>query len=106
MFFAGAVAIGLFLFRASPREVTLVYPLAGAPAEARRLEVEVRRGDEVMRRAEFPLPAVRPPTVSHAIRLPDGAYGLRAVFSGGPGEARVVLREFTVSEAGAIVLPL
>ena len=69
---AGAIAVGLFLFRSDAREVTLVY---GLDPRVRALEVEVVRGGEVLRRAELrPLGA---PQVSHRVRLPDGEYLLR-----------------------------
>jgi hypothetical protein len=98
---AGAVALGLFLFRANPREVTLVYGLAGRGA--RTVEVEIARGGEVMRRAELRVGADG--QASHRVRLPDGDYVVRVrVLEDGP--PRPVERTFTVSESGTIVIPV
>jgi len=98
---AGAVALGLFLFRANPREVTLVYGLAGRGARA--VEVEIARGGEVMRRAELRVGADG--QASHRVRLPDGDYVVRVrVLEDGP--PRPVERTFTVSESGTIVIPV
>ena len=95
----GAVGVGALLFRAAPREVTLVYglpPGLSAPA----LAVEIRRGDELMRRAEIQVPAGAR-EVRHPVRLPDGDY--RVVVRAG---AAVFERTVTIVEAGTIVLPL
>ncbi|HEU4382482.1 MAG TPA: hypothetical protein VFR85_03175 [Anaeromyxobacteraceae bacterium] len=95
----GAVGVGFLLFRAAPREVTLVYGLP-AGATARSLSVEIRRSGEVLRRAEIHVPAGAR-EVRHPVRLPDGDY--LAVVRDGTG---VFERPVTVSEAGTIVLPL
>ncbi|GEJ57434.1 hypothetical protein [Anaeromyxobacter diazotrophicus] len=97
----GAVALGLFLFRANPREVTLVYGVAGSGATG--LEVELVRGEaEVVRRAEL---RVGPDgQASHRVRLPDGAYRARLRLLG-PGAPRELERSFTVSESGTVVIP-
>jgi hypothetical protein len=99
---AGAVALGVFLFRANPREVTVVYGLAGSGARA--VEVEIARGGEVIRRAEL---RVGPDgQASHRVRLPDGEYVVRVRgLDGGPPQP-VVERTFTVSESGTIVIPM
>jgi len=49
----GMALIGSFLFRASPREVTLVYGVK--PAQLEKLAVEIDKGGQMIRRAEFPL---------------------------------------------------
>ena len=99
---AGGLAIGLFLFRAAPRDVTLVYGLSPRPV-ARALEVEIARGGEALRRAELRV-AAGERQASHRVRLTDGDYRLRvAVRDGG---VREVERAITVSESGPIVLPL
>ncbi len=103
VFLAGAVAIGLFLFRAAPRDVTLVYGLAGTTADS--LEVDVERGGEVVRHAEFRFASGAPPTVSHRVRLTDGDYVVRATLAS-HGSARHVDRTIHVSESGPIVVPL
>lgn len=95
----GAVGVGVLLFRAAPREVTLVYGLPTGPPPA-RLEVEIRRGDEVVRRADLRVPGGAG-EVRHPVRLPDGDYQV-TVRAG----VAVFQRTVTVSEAGAIVLPL
>lgn len=98
---AGAAAVGLFLFRANPREVTLVYGLSGA--RARAVEVEILRGGEVLRRAEL---RVGPDAQARqTVRLPDGAYLLRLRITG-DGPPREVERTLTVSESGPVVIPL
>ena len=100
VFLAGAVAIGLFLFRAAPRDVTLVYALGDAGA--RSLDVDIRKAGEVVRHAEFRAPAAQ---VRHAVRLTDGRYVVRLRLEGA-GAPREVEREVTVSESGTIVLPV
>lgn len=98
---AGAVAVGLFLFRANPREVTLVYGLPGGGA--RTVEVEILHGGEVLRRAEL---RVGPDgQARHTVRLPDGAYLLRLRIAG-DGPPRQVERPLAVSESGPVVIPL
>ncbi len=103
VFLAGAVAIGLFLFHAAPRDVTLVYGLAGTSAEA--LDVDVVHDGTVLRHSEFHFAAGTPPTASHHVRLPDGDYLVRATIVA-HGTARLVERPIHVSESGPIVIPL
>ncbi len=103
MFLAGAVGVGLLLFRAMPREVTLVYGLADTGAEA--LDVDVERDGELVRHAEFRFPSGAPPTVSHRVRLTDGAYVIHATIVRG-GRPRRVDRAVTVTESGPLVIPL
>jgi hypothetical protein len=98
---AGAVALGLFLFRANPREVTLVYGVGGLGA--RSLEVEIARGGEVIRRAELRVGADG--QASHRVRLPDGEYAVR-IRAVGAGPVRTVERVITVSESETIVIPV
>jgi hypothetical protein len=97
----GAVAVGSFLVRSSAREVVLVYDL-GDIRDATSLEVRIERGDDLVRRAEFPAPSRQ---VRHSVRLTDGAYHVRVAVSrpGGPARAD---REITVTESQTIVLPL
>lgn len=97
----GAVAVGLFLFRSSPRDVVLVYDLHGVSG-ARSLEVVIRRDHEVLRRATFASPGAQ---VRHAVRLTDGAYRVdfRVDGTSGPVEGE---RDITVDESQTIVLPL
>ncbi len=97
----GAAAIGAFLFRASPRDVVLVYDLPGDRG-VRSLEVVIRKDGEVVRRAGFPSPAAQ---VRHAVRLTDGIYRVeyRLEEPGGPVEGE---RDITISEGQTIVLPL
>ncbi len=105
VFVAGAVALGLFLFRSAPREVTLVYGLPPGPAVT-SLEVDIRRAGEEVRHAEFRFPGGAPATVRHEVRLPDGSYELRARLGAGGRPAETLERDFTVAESGPIVLPL
>ena len=102
VFLAGAIGIGLFLFRAAPRDLTLVYGLGGGPA--RSLEVEIRRGVETVRHAEFRF-ADAPASVSHRVRLTDGDYTVHATVRA-EGASREVDRPLTVTESGTIVIPL
>jgi hypothetical protein len=99
---AGAVAGGLYLFRAAPREVTLVYGV-GDPG-AREVDVDILKAGETVRHAELRL-AGGPAQLSHAVRLTDGEYVLRITVAG-EGGARRVERVITVAESGTIVLPL
>ncbi len=95
----GAVGVGALLFRAAPREVTLVYGLPPGEAPA-RLEVDIRRGGDLVRHAEIRVPGGAR-EVRHPVRLPDGEY--RVVVRAG---SAVFERDVTVTEAGTIVLPL
>jgi len=94
----GAAALAFFLFRSSPRDVTLVYDLGAGSALS--LQVVIRKGDEVVRRATFPSPGAQ---VRHAVRLTDGVYRVEyrlerpsGVVEGG--------KDIAVSESGTIVL--
>jgi hypothetical protein len=101
----GAAAIGILLLRAAPREVTLVYGLPD-PASVTSLEVEIRRGGDSVRRAEFRFARGAPPQVRHEVRLPEGEYEVTLRLSTAAGAARAVTRPVTVAEGGPIVLPL
>lgn len=100
---AGAVGLGLFLFRAAPREVTLVYEVRD-PA-ARALEVAVERDGRPLRRAELRLPDARPAQVSHRVRLQEGEYVLRIGIRG-DGGTRQLERPLRVDESGTVVIPI
>ena len=104
MFLAGAVAIGLFLFRAAPRDVTLVYGQLGADVGA--VDVDVKRGGEAIRHAEFRFGAGgAPPAITHRVRLTDGDYVIRLVITSSSGR-RALDRPVHVTESGTIVIPL
>ena len=103
LFLLGAVAIGVFLVRAAPRDVTLVYEVQGQGP--RILEVDVEKAGAEVRRAEFRLAAGAPPQVSHRVRLTDGDYLLRLAVTTG-GTTRRLERPIAVSESGTIVVPL
>jgi hypothetical protein len=106
----GAAAVGLLLFRSSPRDLVLVYDLGGrqgadsgpepVPTE---VEVLVLRRGEVLRRAVLLPHGAR--QVRHPLRLPDGQYLLRLRLAG-PSGARVVERPLAVEEDATVVLPL
>ena len=100
LFLAGALAIGLFLFRAAPRDVTLVYALGDAAA--REVEVDILKAGETVRHAEFRSPSGQ---VRHQVRLTDGDYVVRVTLAG-DGTSRRVERSITVSESGTIVFPV
>lgn len=97
----GAVALGAFLFRSSPRDVVLVYDLEGVTG-ASSLQVAILKGQEVVRRATFPSPGAQ---VRHPVRLTEGAYQVdyRLERPAGLVQGR---RDITVSEAQTIVLAL
>ena len=99
----GAIAVGVFLSRAAPEDVVLVYDLSSAPG-ATALEVELHRDGEVVRRAEFPVPA-QERQIRHPLRLPQGRYAL-TWRTAGPGGAQRGERALEVEEEGTIVLPL
>jgi hypothetical protein len=101
---AGAVALGLFLFGAVPRDVVLVYALGDRPLRA--LEVEIVRGGEVLRRAELRPAPGEAAALRHPVRLSDGEYLLRLRIAPADGPAVRVERPITVSESTTIVLPL
>jgi len=103
LFVAGAVAIGLFLSRSAPRDVTLVYGLGGTRATS--LEVVIERNGEAVRRTAFRFPGGTPPQASHEVRLPEGRYLLRLTITA-DGSTRHLERPVTVEESGAIVVPL
>jgi hypothetical protein len=101
----GFGALGLFVLREVPRDVTLVYAMDDAAA-VRRVEVEVRRGTAVIRQAEFRFPSGAPSQIRHDVKLPDGDYGVAVRVWGATGEPRLTLRPVTVAESGSIVLPI
>jgi hypothetical protein len=97
----GAVGVGALLFRAAPRQLELVYDLGRTPG-ATSVEVEIRRGGELVRRAELRADG---PQVRHAVRLPDGEYVI-AFRVASPAGSVAGERALEVREAGTIVLPL
>ncbi len=97
----GAALLGLWLYRSTGREVTLVYDLHGVPG-ARSLDVRIERGREVLRRADFPSPAQQ---VRHAMKLSDGTYRVRYSIDA-PGTVVSGERTIQVSEPQTIVLSL
>jgi hypothetical protein len=99
----GALAVGWLLLGRAPKDVTLVYDLSAVP-DARALEVDVVRGGEVLRHAEFRV-AGRGAPVEHKVKLPEGDYLLRGRIEA-PAGARPFERPLEVHEAGTIVLPL
>ena len=100
---AGALGIGWLLFRQAPRDVVLVYGLGDR--EVTSVEVEIARGDQVVRRAELrpgPGPAGN---VRHPVRLPDGDYLLRIRIAPRNAPAEREEHPITVTESTTIVLP-
>jgi hypothetical protein len=135
VFLAGGVALGLYLFRASPRDVTLVYDFGRAPPRA--LEVEIVKDGRVVRRAELRQAAGASGQVEHRVRLTDGEYTVRLSWgcseeppgsmsaqpvggaggsrqratcaegaAGGGGPGRSLERRVTVEGSGTLVLPV
>jgi hypothetical protein len=101
----GAAALGAFLLRSAPHDVTLVYPLPD-PGGVTGVEVEVRRGEETLRRAELRFPGGAPEAVRHPVRLPDGEYAVRLLVTRRDAPPRRLAARFRVEEEGPIVLPL
>ena len=97
----GAVAVGWLLLGRGPKDVVLVYDVGARDATA--LEVALRRGGDVVRRAEFRTDRSGP--IRHALRLPEGDYVLawRVATPAGPREGE---RPLEVRESGTIVLPI
>ena len=98
---AGALGVGALLFRATPRQLELVYDLGGTPG-ATSVEVEIRRDGQLVRRAELRVSGAQ---LHHPVRLPDGEYLLdyRVATPSGPVSGQ---RPLEVREAATIVLPL
>jgi hypothetical protein len=101
----GFAAVGLFLLRAMPRNVTLVYDL-GEAVDVRALEVEVRGGEGALRHAEYRFPGGAPRQVVHEVKLPDGSYQVAVRVAWASGPARHRLLPIVVSESGPIVLAI
>jgi hypothetical protein len=98
----GAVLVGWFLYTRAPRDVVLVYAV-GAP-DATALEVDLRRGADLVRHAEFTLHGRG--EVRHTVRLPDGEYGL-VYRVRTPGRVQTGERSVEVSsDTGTVVVPL
>jgi len=96
----GAAVLGLFLFRSSPRDVTLVYDLGGGGVSS--LQVMILKNHEVVRRATFSSPG---PQVRHVVRLTDGVYRI-AYQLDGSSRAVAGAKDITVSTSQTIVLPV
>ncbi len=98
----GAAALGLFLCRAGPRDIVLVYDLRGVP-DARALEVRISKGGELLRRVEFASPGAQ---ARHELRLTDGVYHLRYAIERGGDPPLAGDRDIEVKESQTIVLSL
>ncbi|HYG70040.1 MAG TPA: hypothetical protein VD838_20360 [Anaeromyxobacteraceae bacterium] len=100
----GALLLGWVLLRGGPKDVVLVYDLARTPG-ATALEVNLRRGAEAIRRAEFRFPRGAPGQVRHEVKLPKGAYVVtfRVDAPGGPVRGE---RTLAIASDETIVLPL
>ncbi len=99
----GLAAIGIFFVRAMPRDVVLVYAL-DAPAAVRSVEVDVRRGSDPVRHAEWRFPDGAPAQVRHPVRLPDGSSEVAVRVERDSGPARTTRLPLVVSESGPVVL--
>ncbi len=99
---AGVIAVAWLLFGRAPKDVTVVYDVSAVP-DARTLDVELFRGGEALRRAEFRLAGRG--RVEQKLRLPEGEYVLRGRIDA-PGGATPFEKPLEVREAGTIVLPL
>ncbi len=106
---AGALAIGWFLLGARPRDVVLVYDVSAVPGAA-ALQVEIRRGGELVRHAHLRLdPGAQ---TRHPVRLAEGTYRLawwlapEVIHTHRQGEIVHGERDIVVAGDGTIVLPL
>jgi hypothetical protein len=99
----GLAAGGLWAFRETPREVTLVYAVED-PATVRRVDVDVRSGDAALRRAELRFPEGAPDRIRHEVRLRDGSYRLDVRVVRADGSARAQVLPLEVAESGPVVL--
>jgi hypothetical protein len=97
----GALGVGWFVLEARPREVEIVYDLAAVP-DAAGLRVQIRRGAERVRDAEFRRPGRQ---VRHRIELPDGEYALSWIAERPAGALRGE-RPLEVRDEQTIVVPL
>jgi hypothetical protein len=99
---AGALVAGWLLLGARPHDVVLVYDLSAAP-DATALEVDLRSGGALVRRARIRLdPGAQ---ARHPVRLRDGSYAL-AWRLDGPRGPRVGERTIEVDGDATLVLPL
>lgn len=100
---AGALGIGWLVFRQAPRDVVLVYGLG--EREVTSVEVEIARGDKIVRRAELRPGSGPAGNVRHPVKLPDGEYVVRVRIAprGAPAEREE--RSVAVTESTTIVLP-
>ncbi len=105
LFLAGAIGVGLFLLRAAPRDVVLVYAIEGAPRPT-GLEVQILRDGETVRHAEFRFARGAPAQVRHPVKLPDGRYTLRFRLSAPGAPPASLERPLTVDESGPVVIHL
>jgi hypothetical protein len=99
----GFAAIGLFVFREVPRNVSLVYALDDAGV-VRRVVVEVFRGDTALRQAEFRFPTGAPAQIRQDVKLTDGQYRVVVRVWRLNGAPRRAVLPVTVAEGGPIVL--
>jgi hypothetical protein len=97
----GAVAVAWLLFGGGAKDVVLVYDLGGGDATA--LEVDLRRGGELVRHAEFKVDRAGP--IRHELRLAEGEYALgwRVASPAGTREGQ---RALEIRESGTVVLPI
>lgn len=100
----GAVAVAWTLFGGGPKDVALVYEV---PPAATALRVEIRRGAETVRRAEFRLApgATGPVQVRHEVRLSEGTHEV-AWGMDEPGGTRRGVRSVSIQEDGTLAFSL
>jgi hypothetical protein len=98
----GAVAVGWLLLDGSPRDVVLVYDTGSTP-DATALEVEIRRGADLVRRARLMVDRAAP--ARHPVRLREGTYDLAWRLERPTGPVTGA-RELVVTGEETIVLPL
>ena len=101
----GFAAIGLFFLGRMPRDVTLVYDLE-EPEAVRAVEVDVRRGVEPLRHAEYRFPDGAPQQIRHDVKLPDGTYDVALRVSRAERGTRRTVLPVVVSESGPVVLSI
>jgi hypothetical protein len=96
------VGVGWVLLDTRPRDVVLVYDVRSVP-DATALDVEIRSGGELVRRARLRIDPGR--QALHPTRLREGTYVLAWRLER-PDGAVTGEREIVVEDEGTIVLPL
>lgn len=101
--FAGALGLGWYLLGARLHDLVLVYDVSAVP-DATALEVSVRAGPTVVRRAHLPVRGGE--QLRHPVRLKAGGYELDWRLERPGGAVVKGARHLDVEDDQTIVLPL